>query len=477
MYIPTIMPPARGVRESSIGYRNCVVVSPDDDLPTAYSWLKSTDRNGSMGALAADNRRVLILAPGKHTLSSQFELDTDYVDLVALCPAPGGDRQSSDVEWTGAVDTAAVSEGGYRPPPTLISGSLSGTSILLGSLVKQSASDVRLVGFGIVNRHDPGTTDIDTNTESDIYASAFTITTADNSKSSYYMMYFWMTGAGVWHTSPNMWTRMAVYSTGDFKGIWEHCNANGFAYRCAANYDFAATMIDCVGGPFSWAGDEANVEMKNCQLYRCKGVGYFNTAYEDAGGTVLVRSGYACFGACRSYGCNIDATAYFYECEAGDRSYGLGKTVAGNFYRCKGGNDCFGGFSLTSNYPTFSGYAEDCLGYQYSFAAGNSNNTCSGEFVNCRFIDQAENWFLTGAVLRRCFSQVKSGITRANIALLDGNSKIYDCEFYTPLASTCIWAAAAQNVVAAHNRMNQGYHANVTNLIGTSYDVIDTDIA
>jgi len=40
-----------------------------------------------MGALAADNRRVLILGPGVHTLTSELDLDTDYVDVCVLAGA------------------------------------------------------------------------------------------------------------------------------------------------------------------------------------------------------------------------------------------------------------------------------------------------------------------------------------------------------------------------------------------------------
>lgn len=359
---------------------NAYIIRPDDGFETAYAWLKDTSRNVAMGALSATNRRVLVLAPGVYTISSPpFDLDTDYLDIVALAPAMGGQRQSTDVEWDGAVNTATVNTGGHRPPPTLVTGSNSDTTISAGAVITQSASNVRLHGFGIANTQDPGSTDIDTNAESDIYASAFCITAADVSASCYSMMYFWMTGAGVWHNADQKWMRHSAYSTGDFKGKWEHCLANGHGYRCAATYDFAPEMYDCVSGGFSYAGDESTVEMKNCTLYRCKAVGHFNTAHEDAGGGVVVRSGYASFGGCRTYGCNIDSTAYLYDCEAGDKSYGMAKVCSGNFYRCIGGADCFGGYRDTAAvYGTFSGYAVDCEASRNSFGTGHASCTFAG---------------------------------------------------------------------------------------------------
>ena len=88
MHIPTIAPPARGVLPSAIGFNNCAVVGLADDVSAKYDWLKSSDRNARMGALSATNRRTLILAPGTYTLAAQWDLDTDYVDVVSLTGNP-----------------------------------------------------------------------------------------------------------------------------------------------------------------------------------------------------------------------------------------------------------------------------------------------------------------------------------------------------------------------------------------------------
>ena len=76
--------PDRSVTPGKINLDNSKIVGLDDDLQAAYDWLKSSDRDGQMGALADDNRRTLILAPGQHAITGNWEVDTDYVDISSL---------------------------------------------------------------------------------------------------------------------------------------------------------------------------------------------------------------------------------------------------------------------------------------------------------------------------------------------------------------------------------------------------------
>jgi len=462
-----------------IGFKNAIVVGPADDLAAKYAWLKSSDRDGDMGALTALNRRVMILAPGVYTLTTKLTLDTDYVDIAALVPMPGGQRLTAHHEWDGEVNAATVNVSGFLPPPTLITGSLAVTSLADTGVVVQSANDVRMHGFGIANTHDPGEIDIDTYGATDIYASAFTITASDNTPSRYSMMYFWQTGAGVWCSDPSGFMRMACYSTGHFKGRWDQCTANGFAYRAAANKNFSPVMCDCIGGAFSFAGDATNLSMENCALHRCEGIGYFNEAYQSN-----TSSGYACFGGCRSYGCAIANTAYLYDCIAGDQSYGLGLVCAGNFYGCIGGDNCFGGYrGVGAAYGTFSGVAEDCRATSQSFGSGHASCVNSGRMTRCRLTAMPEAMFCTGAKIEDSYLQV-TGTNKSTLDLNDGNTVIYNSTLIANGNGECITAGEAQNVVAGHCRSNKGVNANVTNLLnaansltGAAMGIEDSDIA
>lgn len=77
---------------------NTKIVYPQDDLLTAYQWLKSSDRDGAMGALSASNRRYLHLMPGTYDITSLSGsggatptnalftalFDTEHVRIVGL---------------------------------------------------------------------------------------------------------------------------------------------------------------------------------------------------------------------------------------------------------------------------------------------------------------------------------------------------------------------------------------------------------
>jgi hypothetical protein len=86
--ITPYIPAARGVLPFNLNLGNSVVVGPNDDLPTKYDWLKSSDRDTEMGALSNNNRRTLILTPGQHIITDTFALDTEYVDITSTSQNP-----------------------------------------------------------------------------------------------------------------------------------------------------------------------------------------------------------------------------------------------------------------------------------------------------------------------------------------------------------------------------------------------------
>jgi hypothetical protein len=69
---------------SIVRYDNAKVIQPSDDLIEWYDWLASSDRDGKMGALSADNPRWLILSVGWYELAEEWLVDTSYVYVVSL---------------------------------------------------------------------------------------------------------------------------------------------------------------------------------------------------------------------------------------------------------------------------------------------------------------------------------------------------------------------------------------------------------
>ena len=69
---------------SGVKLKNALFVEPGDNLQAKYDWLKSSDRDGAMGALSATSRRTLVLSQVVYSLSSTFVLNVDYVYFVSF---------------------------------------------------------------------------------------------------------------------------------------------------------------------------------------------------------------------------------------------------------------------------------------------------------------------------------------------------------------------------------------------------------
>ena len=474
-----------------------IILSAADDLATAYAYLISGDRDATWGAASAINRRALILGPGAHPVASMLVLSADFCDIIAMEPCSGGMKQGSDLEWTGAIDSATISMSGYRPPPTIIYGSFSGswdtdvpTSVKANAVVKQTADNVRLCGFGIVNIENPGTIIIYPNIEDDHWATAFCQDASDNTVSVYDTMYFYTYGAGIWNSSggtgTNAWKRHSTYSVQTEKGYWKDCIANGWGYRTAGAASLSANMVNCVGGSFSWCGDESGAIIENATFRNCHGVGHFNDAYEAAAadGSPSIASGYACFCGCRSYGGTIENTAYFYNCTAGDKSFGLGFNspgatyCAGNFYDCHAGRSSFGGwYSGAAYYGEFRGYAINCTAQKRSFASGSTSCTMTGTCINCTIGEAGDTttqtWYLQDAAnVIGC--TIYGGTSQAPLGLTSTTNttaapKIYNCTIIGVNGSSqSIYAASAQYAYISNNICEGLVDTDITNRVDGS---------
>lgn len=177
---------------------NSLTISDADNIETQYDWLAHSDRDGDMGALSVTNRRTLFLLPGTWTITSVWELDTDYVDICSVSLDP------SDTVVTRATGDVTV---------------------------EQTADDVRLTGFTIKNA---GTASGDRGLE---------INATDNSASIYRYMIF---------DTANTIGKESVYGVSAINGTWEFCEGGGWAWVLAANISMDATFRFCGAGTDSW---------------------------------------------------------------------------------------------------------------------------------------------------------------------------------------------------------------------------------
>jgi hypothetical protein len=418
------LPPARGVKERHVGYKNIVFVRPGEDLAAKYDWLKSASRDAQMGALSATNRRVLVLTPGKYEPASEWELDTDYVDVTTLTP----------------LDPRATLVTSAREDP-----------VTVPSTVKQTADDVRLSGFTIEN----------TATTANDNGVGFGIAASDNSASVYEHMHFLLTTAGG-STSIHKWPVGCVITDGVLDGSWYFCESGNRGWRVRNDTGQLSTfrpyMFHCKAGTGSFCGDGyGKVQITSCEMYHCE-AGMFSYA------------------SCSGMGAEITSDAYFENCIGGDKCWAQGCPCAGTFVHCRGGSICFGG-SQGKVYGSFTGVAIDCEASGDSFGAGWSDSRCTGRLERCRITGIGDAMFCNGAILKDCYIQV-TGTNKHCIDLSSdaGTTKIYDSTLIANGSGDSIYAGGAKNVIAAHCRLNKAINANVTNLIATPYNVIDSDI-
>ncbi len=439
-------------------------------LLTAYATAKTLTPNGA--ALSHYNRAQVVIPPGKYKLTAMLDLDTDFVDFVAMFPASGGDILETDI-FLGVDegDGQGVSLEYFRPPPTYIY-----TEVDRIDCVRQSCDDIRMDGFGICQLSIWPAADL--NPINFRVVGAFSLDDVDNTKSKYTNMYFWS------KMGTNGWCG-GVSTRRHMRGTWINCIASSNSWVLGKglfpNVDsgppdvmdgtFSAIMYDCQAGPQSFIGDAYEDGAftggaVGCKLYRCRSHG-------DAG-----------FGGCGITGADIDADCYFEDCITGAKSYGFAHPVYGTFVRCIGGALSYAGNGQ------FYGIAIDCVAGRDSYGGRESTSDgtpeaakCLGTLTRCKVEGSTRPLNLQGAKLRDCrFTNTTTG--QDCLKLLDSNSSIYNCDVVVHQGGTGIPinAGSAKNVVAVHNRMNNatndadGIGANVTNLIATPNNVVSNSI-
>jgi hypothetical protein len=165
-------------------------------------------------------------------------------------------------------------------------------------------------------------------------------------------------------------------NSGTASGTFTNCTGGGRAFGGAGG-TASGTFTDCTGGndSFGGGGGTADGIFNNCTGGK-KSFG----AYGTASGTFN-----NCSGGDRAFGGDVGgiANGTFTDCTGADNSFGgAGGTASGTFTNCTGGVYSFGGTGGTA-----SGTFTDCTGADNSF--GGLGGTADGTFTDCSGGDRA----------------------------------------------------------------------------------------
>ena len=418
----------RAQATGGINLKNAVLVNPGDDLAAKYAWLKSSDRNAVMGTLASSNRRSIILAPGKHTLTVMLTLDTDYVDVVCLSGNP--------------KDTFVVADLATEP------------------VVKQTANTIALVGFTIQNDSSAGGC-------KGFYQDAV----SSNANSEYHHMEFYC---------PNQGTSYPVMAESNESGTWEFYKAGNKAWRMENAGTWGPTMRYCKAGLGSFGGDVIGGILVGVVMDHCEGG---DESFGGCGGRGLQINNdcyfYDCKSGQKSFAMGIECKGNFFRCEGGDHCFG-GYSGSGSMYGkfngyakdCTAGGNSFGMGAVTAPHTKcyISGRIENCLlGDRGRYAAGILDETGQEEIYD-QSAAAAVTTALAGSNNDLNLTMKKVGIWGKNYQLLyeqTGTGK--------PLGSVVITKSVTTNKWQIKVRISSGVTlaSEVKNWLQTDADTKD----
>lgn len=409
-----------------------VIVNHGDDvddngtnLASAYAAACALTPGGS--ALSATNRAVVAIPPGTYRLATAvgsccLELDTEYVDLVALAP---GSPEATRVTWAGGAGCFGT--------------------------IGQSVGDVRMSGFTIAC-----TGDVSGN-------NAFRIgilADQDISASIYRNMHFR-------HSNPKA-NQYSISAYQHLAGTWYHCVADAYAWRLGTNGDLSATMYDCEAGNFSYGGDASGADVTGT-FYRCIGG---SSCFGGCTNYGCVCSGdfYDCIAGNTSFAMGKEASGNFYRCRGGAACF-AGYAGSGTDYGTFSGyaEDC---------YATGSSFGG---GHAAAVCSGELVR-CELRTMTAVF-RLAAGGIIRDSVVEQTGANLSCIILNGNAAILYNDTLVVaEGGNGYPIDT----AGGAKTVICAHCRMNNfdkgadyqdGLEVNVTNSITTSYNVVDSDVA
>jgi len=411
-------------------------------LTNAYASAKLLTPGGV--SLSISNRVVVVLPSGTYAAgTNSLYLDTDYIDLVAQHP------QTPQTPTN--IVAGQLSQEEYIPTGTLLEG-------VGDTVVIQSASNVRLIGFSIANIHKY-------EAEAALRLNLpFKVVDFNGAEESFYeKIYLYASNYQITDTTVPTHNPMFIKDVG---GTWVDCVGHDWCWRInyTAEYDttFKADMYRCFAGYRSFGGDwytgfsTNEHKFADCYLYQC----------------VATTHG---FGGCGTWGIPHDSTAIFVECENGDNGFGLGSIAGGRYIRCVAGYNNFGGTAATSNENlngTFSGYAEDCVakagsfgGTDWAMYATGSRGTNSGIMIGCTIGELNQSggvgMLLKGATIDDCHitGGTGDGAGIPTLTLLDNDTVIRNSTILNMAGDTNgapISASTNRNVVAVNTTFNNG---------------------
>jgi len=254
------------------------------------------------------NRITVIAAPGNYDFSTaNFEMDTQYIDLVSL----DGNR-----------------------------------SIVFNGLntIDITANDVFVRG-------------VDVGTLNFTLANSLNLLRVENCQGGDNSFGGQGTASG---TFTNCTGGFASFGGGGGTANGTFTNCTGLVYSFGGDFGGIAsgTFTDCIGTDYSFGGDggTASGVFTNCQ----SGVDSFGGSGGTASGVFT-----SCTGVDVSFGGQGTASGTFNSCTGGDESFGGTATASGVFTNCTGGFASFGGSGGTAN-----GTFNSCIGGDESFGKG-----------------------------------------------------------------------------------------------------------
>jgi len=383
------------------GDSTIVVKRGATDLESGANLLAAYTRAAALSP-SASNRVLLRIPAGRYDIgSSQWQIDTDYIDIVGFGQAG----------WT-------ISHTEVIPPTVLITSSDSAATALVDISVDHSS--IENIAFDQGSR--TGTTVLEFTNDfsrgqmtnivinvSTAWAAYCTQATMVGNFDRLFTTGTFLPGGDVYSTVRH--SKVGNYSFGGaesggtracrFYGRAEHVVCGHYCFGASTSQDvgFSGVAIHCDGGQgcFGWTQGAGKTTTVNGRLWNCttdnEGFGY------SAAAGITNLTG-AVFEDCRcdgdnAFGYGVTTTltgAKFYRCRSGNDSFGKGSgacTVdsATYFEDCHAGNDSFG--HCSEGHASYSGIAKDCVGGNYCFgssfsavAAGQA--TFAGKAYGCR---------------------------------------------------------------------------------------------
>ena len=326
-----------------------IIAVPGDDLVAKYDAASVLEPNGDI--MSATNRASLIILPGTYYVSETLNVNTSYVDVIALGSV---EKRSSAL---------LISTGVFNP-------------------IDVSAGNVIVVGLGTTGVDD-GAFVVSTGSASQTFINC-TAGNAGPSFGSCYGTFIGCTAQGdnafndCYGSLTNCSGGYNAFNSGD--GTLKNCSAGNESFNGTGTY------IDCSAGDSSFQGNGSSYTNCSAGNDSFGGDGTYedcssgHSSFDGVGASYINCTGLDyCFG-----GITLEGT--YKNCTAGDYSFGFSSnssvTITGTFENCTAGTISFGNSSdvVTITGATF----ENCTAGDSSFGvANNAANIDGATFNNC----------------------------------------------------------------------------------------------